>query len=127
MLLLLMSCSFLNPWNLLKRFFSITIVSFIPYFRLLVCGILVTSVAWFSFFQFCPSCVVKCKQRLINIFVFSYLRRQKLPKTKNEKWGERNITVQSRYILWRLPSHFTYCMRCLPNCSVTTIMDICIH
>ena len=57
---------------------------FIPYFHLLVFGILVTLVAWF-FLVFFPSCLAKCKQRLHNIFVFSWLCRQKWPKTKNEK------------------------------------------
>ena len=63
------------------------IILFIPYFRLLVFGILVTLVAWFSFcfFPSCPSCLAKCKQRLCNIFISSS------PKvTKNEKWDERN-------------------------------------
>ena len=46
--------------------------------------ILVTLVAWFSFFVFlpCPSCLAKCKHRLCNILVFSYLHCQKWPKTK---------------------------------------------
>ena len=45
-------------------------VSFIPYFHLLVFGILVTLVAWFSFrvFLSCPSCLEKCKQRLKFIY-----------------------------------------------------------
>ena len=49
-----------------------TSASFIPYFRILVFGILVTLVAWFSFsfFLSCPSCLAKCRQRLRNIFVF---------------------------------------------------------
>ena len=67
--------------NLLVHFLIITIVSFIPYFRLLVFGILVTLVAWFSFqfFPSCPPCLAKCKQRL-HIFVTSS------PKvTKNQK------------------------------------------
>ena len=60
-------------------------VSFIPYFCLLVFGILVTLVAWFSFhffiFSFCPSCLAKSKQRLHNIFICS------LPKvTRNQIW-----------------------------------------
>ena len=48
-------------------------VLFIPYFCLLVFGILVTLVAWFSFcfFLSCLSCLAKCKQRLRNIFVTS--------------------------------------------------------
>ena len=48
-------------------------VSFILYFRLLVFGILVTLVLWFSFcfFLSCPSCLEKCNQRLCNIFIFS--------------------------------------------------------
>ena len=49
-------------------------VLFIPYFRLLVFGSLVTLVAWFSlrFFPLsCPSCLAKSKQRLQNIFVTS--------------------------------------------------------
>ena len=63
-------------------------VLFIPYFRLLVFGILVTLVAWFSFWFFPsgPSCLEKCKQRLRNIFVTSLSK-----VTKNEKWDERNI------------------------------------
>ena len=65
------------------------IVSFIPYFRLLVFGILVTLVAWFSFcfFLSCSSCLAKCKQRLHNIFLFLWLT---WPKTKNQKWDEQN-------------------------------------
>ena len=60
-------------------------VSFIPYFCLLVFGILVTLVAWcsFCFFLSCPSCLAKCKQRLRDIFVFSELCCQKSPKMKN--------------------------------------------
>ena len=38
-----------------------------------------------------PSCLARCKQKLRNVFVFSYLCRLKWPKTKNEKWDERNI------------------------------------
>ena len=45
-------------------------VSFIPYFPLLVSGILVTYVI-FSVFSVIPSCLAKCKQRLRNIFVVS--------------------------------------------------------
>ena len=69
-------------WNI----FSLTHVSFIPYFRLLVFGIIVTLVAWFSFpyFPSCPYCLVICKQRLC------YIRCQKWPK--NEKWDEWNIS-----------------------------------
>ena len=63
--------------------------SHIP-FHLLVFGILVTLVAWFSFhfFPSCPSYLAKCKQRLRNIFVTS------LPKVtinQKQKWDERNI------------------------------------
>ena len=57
-----------SPWN------SWSYVSFIPYFHLLVFGILVTLVAWFSFrfFPSCPFCFPKCKQRLHKIFIFLY-------------------------------------------------------
>ena len=53
---------------------------------------------WFSF-RFdpsCPSCLAKCKQRLLNIFVFLKLHHQKWPKTKNEKWDEiiSDLTLQ---------------------------------
>ena len=46
-------------------------VLFIPYFCLLVFGILVSLVACFSFrfFLSCPSCLAKCKQRLCSIFI----------------------------------------------------------
>ena len=61
----------------------LTCVSFIPYFRLLVFGILLILVALFCFrfFPSCPSsCLAKCKQRFHNIFAFL------LPKvTKNQK------------------------------------------
>ena len=55
-------------------------------------GILVTLVAWFSycFFPSCSSRLAKCKQQLHNIFVFLQLHRQKWPKSKNEKWDERD-------------------------------------
>ena len=62
-------------------------VSFIPYFHLLVFGSLVTLVAWFSF-RFCPSCpscLVKCKQRLCNIFMFFQFHHKKWQKTKKTK------------------------------------------
>ena len=59
------------------------IVSFIPYFRLLVFGHF-SCVILFPFFPSCPSCLAKCKQRLRNIFVTSS------PKvTKNQKRGWR--------------------------------------
>ena len=74
-------------------------------FRLLVFGILVTLVAWFSFrfFPSFPSCLAKCKQRLRNIFVFFQLCLQKWPKTKNERWDEMNKTLQSFCVtIWKL-------------------------
>ena len=45
---------------------------FIPYFCLLVFGILVNLVAWFSFHFLlpCPYCVAKFKQRFLIIYVF---------------------------------------------------------
>ena len=52
-------------------------------------------IIFFLFFLSWPSCLAKCKQWLCNIFVFLYLRCQKWPKTKNEKWDERNINVLS--------------------------------
>ena len=69
-------------------------------------GILVTLVAWFSycFFPSCSSRLAKCKQQLHNIFVFLQLHRQKWPKSKNEKWDERNIwrifslKIKTKYI-----------------------------
>ena len=64
-------------------------VSFIPYFRLLVFGILVTLVAWFSFrfFPSCPSC-----PSILKIKWFFCIVVSSSPKgTKNQKWDERNI------------------------------------
>ena len=58
----------------LEYFMVFTYISFIPYFRLLVFGILVTLVSWFSFrffFRLAHLGFAKCKQRLRNIFVFS--------------------------------------------------------
>ena len=73
-------CTISPPWHGHKVNSISTFVSFIPYFRLLVFGILVTLVVWFLFFPSCPSCLAKCKQRLSNIFVTL------LPKvTKNQK------------------------------------------
>ena len=53
--------------QLKKKADSWIIVSFIPYFRPLVFGILVTL---FAFFMSCPSCLAKCKQIFHNIFMF---------------------------------------------------------
>ena len=83
-----------------------TIVSFIPYFRLLVFGILITLVAWFSF-RFFPSCLAKCKQRLCNIFVTLS------PKvTKNQKWKMRwtkhLVHTRTNYI-WTNVQLLIYC------------------
>ena len=49
---------------------KVTFVLFIPYFHLLVYGILVTLVRDFlsSFFPSYPYCLAKCKQRLHNAF-----------------------------------------------------------
>ena len=60
------------------------IVLFILYFCLLVFGILVTLVAWFSFFFFpsCPSCLAKCKQMFSYFHNFVGKSDQK-PKAKN--------------------------------------------
>ena len=76
-------------------------VSFIPYFCLFVFGILITLVPWFSFcfFSSCPSCLAKCKQRLLTISNFCNFICQKWPNPKNEKWDERNISDYiSRFI-----------------------------
>ena len=78
------------------------IVSFIPYFRLLVFGILVTLVAWFSFhfFPSCPSCLAKCKQRLRNIFVTS---SPKVTKNKKRKMGltkHLSLKKELNFPLW---------------------------
>ena len=78
-----MSKKILNHLMYILGASNATFVSFTPYFRLLVFGILVTLVAWFSFrfFPSSPSCLAKCKQRLRNIFLTL------LPKvTKNKKW-----------------------------------------
>ena len=62
-----------------------TNVSFIPYFRLLVFGILVTLVAWFSFRFFSVLPILPCKIR--NAYYFcNFVTKM----TKNEKWDERN-------------------------------------
>ena len=76
-------------------------VLFIPYFCLLVFGILVNLVAWFSvrFFQSCPSCLTKCKQRLLNIFVTS---SSKVNKNQNWKMGrmKHKWSTESKFI-WK--------------------------
>ena len=59
-----MNKKLLNSWNYFinsskKEADSWIIVSFIPYFRTLVFGILVIL---FAFFTSCPSCLAKCKQ-----------------------------------------------------------------
>ena len=65
------------------RYFKYNYVSFIPYFHILVFGILVTLVAWFSFCFFCLAHLALQnvnKDYLCNIFVTS------LPKvTKSQK------------------------------------------
>ena len=65
------------------------IVSFIPYFCLLVFGIFVTSDAWFSL---CPFRLAHLVLQNINkdYVIFSWLCRQKWPKTKNGT-NETNI------------------------------------
>ena len=67
-------------WILLNTKYSKGIVSFIPYFCLLVFGILVTLVAWFSFHF-----LAKCKQGLCNIFVAKSDQKRKKGWTKHKK------------------------------------------
>ena len=50
-----------------------------------------SSVILFPFFPSCPSCLVKCKQRLYNIFVTS---SPKVTKNQNTKFGMNETKVR---------------------------------
>ena len=78
-------------------------VSFIPYFRCFVFGILVTfvvfcCVTFFPFFLSCPSCLKKCKQRICAILYFHNLvaksdKKQKMGWTKH-KWQSTKMSLK---------------------------------
>jgi len=84
-----MNKKLLNSWNYFinsskKEADSWIIVSFIPYFRPLVFGILVTL---FAFFTSCPSCLAKCKQTKHNYFCIFLTSSSKVTKNQKRKMG----------------------------------------
>ena len=96
-------------------------VKFIPYFCLLVFGML--SLQSFQFFQSFPSCLVKCKQNTL------------WPKvTKNEKWDERNSMQFQNWFLDLLSmivqfekNYLGTCSHRFPSVGLHTVLGMCLH
>ena len=88
----------------LKPYFAfqwlLSCVLFIPCFRLLVFGILVTLVAWLSFCFFCLAHLAL--QNVNKDFCIFLTSTPKVTKNKNEKWDERNISQKFAYKMKRL-------------------------
>ena len=78
---------------------QLTFVLIIPYFCLVVFGILVTLAAWFSFcfFPSCPSYLAKRKQRLRNIFI---VKSDQKPKRKMG-WTKQKTIYNKEGSSWK--------------------------
>ena len=126
---LLITC-FQESWIIIffmksSRLFSMRKKVFlILYFRLLVFGILVILVAWFSFYFFpsCPSCLAKCKQRLCNIFLYSHnlvIKSNQKPKVKNGTIKTIIYKKEPKYIIVHLTKNYFTAL--LKKCSILKI------